>query len=221
MLCPVRLRASLLCLFLYSPLPFVCGPFSRFLQLRIAGFIHVEVGAKSGLADIHDNPAAAGIDLTDVTPFTPEWKWSLGAQYTAYLNDDVSLTPRFDMSYQDEVYSTGSNSDVSRIRAYTLANARVTLRDDANGWEAALQVTNLFDKYYITSIYDSYGRSGVAYGSPGHPREWALTVKQSFCAARPRSQDRADGEGASPGMRLFHIHAVKLTVARRPQLLEK
>jgi len=126
------------------------------------------------------NPAAAGIDLTDVTPFTPEWKWSLGAQYTAYLNDDVSLTPRFDMSYQDEVYSTGSNSDVSRIRAYTLANARVTLRDDANGWEAALQVTNLFDKYYITSIYDSYGRSGVAYGSPGHPREWALTVKKSF-----------------------------------------
>jgi iron complex outermembrane receptor protein len=127
------------------------------------------------------SPTAAGVDLSDVTPFTPTWKWSLGAQYTAYVNDDLSLTPRVDLSYQSKAYSTAENFAESMMRGYTLANARVTLRDEANGWEAALQVTNVFDKYYVTSIYySSPARANLAYGAPGHPREWALTVKKSF-----------------------------------------
>jgi len=126
------------------------------------------------------NPAAAGVDLSDVTPFTPEWKGSAGIQYTAWLDENNSLTPRFDISYQDHVFTTGTNSETSRIRSYTLANARLTWRNEDRGWEAALQVTNIFDKYYLTSIYDAAARSGVAYGSPGRPREWAVTLKKSF-----------------------------------------
>jgi len=127
------------------------------------------------------SPTAAGVDLGDVTPFTPTWKWSLGAQYTAYLSDDTSLTPRIDMSYQSKVYSTAENFAESMMRGYTVANARLTFRDEARGWEAALQVTNIFDKYYITSIYySSPARANLAYGAPGRPREWAVTVKKTF-----------------------------------------
>jgi len=119
-------------------------------------------------------------DTGNTAGFTPTWKWSVGAQYSFWLSDEHSLTPRFDISYQDKMYIGSNNSELSAIDSYALANARVTYRDEAHGWQLALEVTNLFDKYYFTSMYDAYARGGILYGSPGHPREWAVTVKKSF-----------------------------------------
>jgi len=125
---------------------------------------------------------AAGGDISvgNTAPFTPEWKWSLGAQYSLWINDDQSITPRFDVSYTDSVFVTSSNLERSRIDSYILANARLTYRNDDRGWEAALEVTNIFDKYYFRSIYDAWDRAGLISGSPGRPREWAVTVKKTF-----------------------------------------
>ena len=45
----------------------------------------------------------------------------------------------------------------------------------------ALEVTNLFDKYYYLTINDQ-STSGLGYtnAQPGRPREWAVTVKKNF-----------------------------------------
>ena len=133
-----------------------------------------------GLTELSPLAQGGDIKVGNTAPFTPEWKWSYGIQYTAYLTDSQTLTPRFDISYTSKVYTGSANLERSAIDGYALANARLTWRDEDKGWEAALEVTNVFDKYYFRSIYDAYDRAGFITGSPGHPREWALTVKKSF-----------------------------------------
>src|SRR6185312_7977354 len=45
----------------------------------------------------------------------------------------------------------------------------------------ALEVTNLFDKYYYYAKFDLTGAgAGAINGDPGRPREWAVTVKKTF-----------------------------------------
>ena len=68
-----------------------------------------------------------------------------------------------------------------RYDAYTLTNARLTWRSAKRDLSVALAVTNVFNKYYYTSKFDLTGAgAGVIAGSPGRPREWAVTVKKTF-----------------------------------------
>ena len=113
-------------------------------------------------------------------PYTPKWKWSAGAQYTLQLGGSQSITPRVDFSYTDKQYTNTNNLERSAIDSYSITNARLTWRNDEHNLEAALEVTNIFDKYYYTTIYDAYDRAGIISGSPGHPREWAVTLKKKF-----------------------------------------
>jgi iron complex outermembrane receptor protein len=68
----------------------------------------------------------------------------------------------------------------NHIDSYTLANARIWWDSEDTGWGFALEVLNLFDKYYLqTKVNDAYS-VGHVYGSPGKPRTWAVTVKKNF-----------------------------------------
>ncbi|HEY8509742.1 MAG TPA: TonB-dependent receptor, partial [Steroidobacteraceae bacterium] len=133
------------------------------------------------------DPAAGGPDrptgpqLDHRTPYTPEWKASLGIQYEIPLGGDLALIPRLDASYQGDMYSNATNAPSNLIESYTLANARLTLRNDARDLEIAAEVTNLFDKYYVlTNVDQSIGTAGLSNDQPGRPREWALTVTKRF-----------------------------------------
>ena len=120
-----------------------------------------------------------GPQLDDTTPYTPEWKWSIGAQYRIDLGSSGSLTPRIDASYQSDAYSNPANSVYELIPAQTVANARVTWRNAGGDLDIALEVTNLFDEYYTVTAYDS-SNAGFATMQPGRPREWAVSVKKRF-----------------------------------------
>ena len=62
-----------------------------------------------------------------------------------------------------------------------LANARLTWRNEDDDLEISAEVTNLFDKYYLLTVFDlTLAGTGWATGQPGRPREWALTVKKRF-----------------------------------------
>ncbi len=125
--------------------------------------------------------ASVGIALDDTTPFNPKWKWSLGVQYEVPLGTAGTLTPRFDLSYQSDVYSRIPNTALSLIPSYTLANGRLTYRDTSGDWEISAEVTNLFDKYYYLTSFDLVpAGAGVVAAQPGRPREWALSVKRNF-----------------------------------------
>jgi len=117
----------------------------------------------------------------DYPTFTPELKWSFGAQYEIDLGSAGSLTPRFDAAHQSEVFTNATNRPTNRIAPYTLANARLTWRNDEGDLAVSLEVTNLFDEYYFLTIFDQT-TAGVGYttGQPGRPREWAVSVKKEF-----------------------------------------
>ena len=116
-----------------------------------------------------------------VPPYTPSWKWAVGIQYEADLGSAGSLTPRFDASYQSQMWSNAVNLPTNHINGYTVANARLTWRNADKDLEVAFEVTNLFDKYYLLTSFDLTGAgAGIVSGQPGHPREWAVSVKKTF-----------------------------------------
>jgi len=122
-----------------------------------------------------------GPQYGDYAPYTPKWKWSLGIQYEIDLGDIGSLTPRVDGSYQSKVYTVSANRSSNRIDAYGVANARLTWRNKDEDLDVSLEVTNLFDEYYLLTLYDqTVGGQGYANGQPGRPREWAATVRKKF-----------------------------------------
>ncbi len=125
-----------------------------------------------------------GVSPSD-PPASPPWKFSVGAQYKIDLDKAGSLTPRFDVTYEDKKYGGPSVVNGERILnfvpAYTLANARITWQNADEDLDVSFEVTNLFDKYYLLSVLDLRGAGGgVRKGRPGNPREWAVTVKKKF-----------------------------------------
>ncbi len=115
------------------------------------------------------------------------WQWNLGAQYEADLGSSGSLTPRIDVNHQNRlpgnVLRPAPNSVASiygQVPGYTLANARLTWKNEDKDLDISLEVTNLFDRYYFPSKFDLSGLAGSVLGNPGRPREWALTVKKKF-----------------------------------------
>ena len=115
-------------------------------------------------------------------------KWSAGIQYDADLGKNGSITPRFDINYQsglvggDLAPAAGSPSALfGQVPGYTISNARLTWQNEKKDVSVALEVTNLFDKYYFVSKFDLTGAgAGAITGSPGRPREWGVTVKKKF-----------------------------------------
>lgn len=115
-------------------------------------------------------------------------QWSFGIQYRADLGTSGSITPRLDVIYQGDMNAqatvpvAGSPSDqFGRIPSYTLANGRVTWRNEDEDLSVSLEVTNIFDKYYFSNIFDLVGAgAGTISGSIGRPREWAVSVKKTF-----------------------------------------
>jgi len=122
-----------------------------------------------------------GPQFGDYAPYTPKWKWSVGAQYEVSLGDGGSLTPRRDATHQGAVYTSSANRSSNRIESYTGANARLTWRNSDEDLEIAAEVTNLFDEYYFLTVNDqTIGSQGYAIAQPGRPREWAVSVKKIF-----------------------------------------
>ena len=128
------------------------------------------------------DPAVTGTTLDDPLAGSPKWKWTLGAQYEIPLGSAGWLTPRFDASYQDKIY-TGFKylGDPQYIGSYTLVNARLTWQNPDKDLSVSLEGTNLFDKYYYVTLFDLRAAgAGLDKAQPGRPREWAVTVKKSF-----------------------------------------
>jgi iron complex outermembrane receptor protein len=124
--------------------------------------------------------AATGVGLSNVTPYTPKSKWSLGAQYEIALASAGSLTPRLDVGSQSKMYTDALNNADGLIDSYTLLNARVTWQSPDKDWQASLECQNLGDKLYYVSKTSGAPVNGDTFGAPGMPRTVMFTVKRSF-----------------------------------------
>ena len=147
------------------------------------------------------NFAATGVSIDAVPPYSPKWKWNIGVQYAFDLPAGGSITPRVDVAYQSDIFTTATNTPLDqdpskqvitvdgsghavnhpdRISGYALANARITWRNDGGDWQTSLEVTNFTNKLYYTTYFDQAEAVGYLAGQPAMGREWALSVKKTF-----------------------------------------
>lgn len=148
---------------------------TRSLSVDASGsFLHFNYTSLSPLA------IGSGITPGMTTPFAPRWKYSVGAQYEAFLGNLGSLTPRLDLSHQDSFYGGAINAIYNHLRGYTLLNAHLTWRDSNDSWQVALEAKNLTDKLYYYGYFDNRSSSQTVLGEPAPPREWAVSLRHNF-----------------------------------------
>jgi iron complex outermembrane receptor protein len=118
----------------------------------------------------------------------PEWNASAGIQYQISLGNAGTLTPRIDAFYQSH-RTNGSVNLPQRdpdwiVPSYTIYNARLTYESPSGDWQVALSGTNVFDKLYWQQLGAATTAAGTPAdaraGTPGRPREWAVTVRKHF-----------------------------------------
>ncbi|MEI9852368.1 MAG: TonB-dependent receptor [Sphingomonas sp.] len=130
-------------------------------------------------------PAVGGTITAGSPIVSPEVQGSAGIQYDFDLGDSGTLTPRFDLAYRGRTLAStvlnAVNPAFEYFPKYALGNARLTWRNAGRDLELALEVTNVFDKYYSPFRFDAvYAFAGTAYAQVGRPREWRVTVKKDF-----------------------------------------
>jgi len=93
--------------------------------------------------------------------FSPKWSYNFGVQYEAWLNDDVSLTPRLNYAYVGPRWTNlFYDPQLDYLKGRGLLSAQLTLR--YQDWEIEGYATNLSNKKYVS------GQSGNSefYGAP-------------------------------------------------------
>ncbi len=128
----------------------------------------------------YKDTGASGLSLSAITPFTPELTYSFGAQYDVPIMDKGKVSFRFDGSYQSHIYTEAFNTPESRTAGHFLGNARITYNGPDDKWQMALEVENVFNKYYYLTKSDVTKSLGLITAQPGMPRTWAVTVKRNF-----------------------------------------
>jgi iron complex outermembrane receptor protein len=139
-------------------------------------------GALSYIDFQYDAASVAGAGLTgnEITPYTPEWTWSVAAQYDHEFSSGALGSIRLDGAYQSSMFTDTFNTVWSEIDGYFLANGRIAFTDPDDKWTMELRVDNIFDKYYFLSVSDVTRSLGLSTGVPGLPRTWRVAVERRF-----------------------------------------
>jgi iron complex outermembrane recepter protein len=125
--------------------------------------------------------ASASILPSFDLPYMPGHKAAIGAQYEVNLANGSRIVPRMDWSFQSAIFTNGNNQLTNRIGGYGLVNARIVWSNADDDLDVALEATNLTDKYYFLSRLDQVvGGGRHTDGTPGRPREFAVTIKKKF-----------------------------------------
>jgi iron complex outermembrane receptor protein len=134
------------------------------------------------------SPTQIGYQDTSAFTTQPKINMSAGLQYGIPLGSAGTLTPRIDAFYQS--HRTNGPANLPQrdpqwiIGGYTLLNARLSYDTREGNWEVALIGTNLSNKLYWQQLGAATTATGAVTdaraGTPGRPREWALTVKKTF-----------------------------------------
>ena len=92
---------------------------------------------------------------------SPEWTITLGAQYTWFMDNGMSLTARADYYWQDEFFSTTFNRPQDKFDSWDIVNLQATLTGRDDRWYVRAFVQNLEDEDNITGTYQTDPSSGL------------------------------------------------------------
>jgi outer membrane receptor protein involved in Fe transport len=138
------------------------------LQAGAAGQIAAVNPALAALQPLLDSFGAFSIadgvpvDLSgNELPLAPDYKISVGGQYTADFDNGMSLILRADYSLTGQQYARSFNRPVDRIETFGIANAQVQLNGSDDRWFVRAFIQNIFDNDAITGHYLTDPSSGL------------------------------------------------------------
>jgi outer membrane receptor protein involved in Fe transport len=94
-------------------------------------------------------------------PQAPQYKFSVGAQYTLAIGDDMTLVPRVDIAHTGESYGNIFNGAINRVPSFTVVNAQATFTGKDDKWYVRAFVQNLTNNSAVTGLYVTDQSSGL------------------------------------------------------------
>ncbi len=128
------------------------------------------------------NPAAGLQDLSgNSLARTPEWKFSVGAQYEWSLGNVGSLLARIDYSWVDEQWFRPQNRDIDRASPYHKTNARLSWASVDESWQVSAFVDNIENDDIANNQSQSSGFLGHEYVATYQPpRTYGVKFEYTF-----------------------------------------
>ncbi|MES2495936.1 MAG: TonB-dependent receptor [Pseudomonadota bacterium] len=143
-------------------------------RLRLSGNLSVQDAA-------YDEGRLPNGQALDRIPFAPSYTALIEGEYTV----PTALGPlSFQAEYQlrGRTYLTTNNDPDGRVGAYGLVNLRLALASDTDRWRIALYGKNVFDKTYMTRLFDLYDNTlnGQKLITLGAPATYGVEFKIAF-----------------------------------------
>jgi outer membrane receptor protein involved in Fe transport len=114
-------------------------------------------------------------------PQAPNFKWSVGAQYTGEFDNGMSIVPRVDLIYTGDSYGNIFNGRVNKVKGYSQINAQLQLNGVNDRWFARAWIQNLTNNNAITGLYVTDQSSGLFTNVfTLEPRRYGLTAGFKF-----------------------------------------
>ena len=145
-----------------------------------ASTIDAQITQSSAVASTHDGLTYSFDGLRRVN--APKFSYTALARYETDIGG-LESSAQMSWSWHSALVtrdSQGSAIDYGMLRqdGYGLAQARVAIGKEAQGWEVSLLVDNLFDKTYnLRVLNDDLGSTASL---PGRPRSWMLSASFRF-----------------------------------------
>jgi iron complex outermembrane receptor protein len=144
------------------------------LQMDVnLAYLESDIGPFAGVTDPFTGMPTdrSGIEF----PYLSNFSGNVGVSYDFRVGQNLTLTPRFDLAYQEGSQSKLWDTPLVTLKSRTLANVNVALTPDTGKWSATFWMTNAFDREYIAAI-QNLGTLRYA----GRPREYGLRLKYNF-----------------------------------------
>ncbi|MBB4614894.1 TonB-dependent receptor [Novosphingobium taihuense] len=127
-----------------------------------------------------DPVAAKFIDLKGYAlQNAPKWASTLGANFTHAFADDSSIVADVSWMYTGQKFYTAVvNTPRSSVQPTYYVDALLTYYGPEKRYSIGLWGKNLFDKRYISTVYDSPGYMGIVGYAP--PRQFGVSAGYNF-----------------------------------------
>lgn len=136
----------------------ICGALAGFLNGFAPGAY--QIGATP--LGVPTLPEGVEVDLSGNELLnSPNWKFSVGAQYEIELANGWRVTPRADVNFTGEAFGTNFNTTNDKLSSYEIVNAQLTINSPDDRYFIRGFVSNLFDNQAITGLYVTDPASGL------------------------------------------------------------
>jgi iron complex outermembrane receptor protein len=129
---------------------------------------------------------AVGLTVCDLTGSqvvgAPKWIASTSVGYEHPVASGLQAFGGVDYSWRSSYFGSADNSELARVKAYSLLNVRAGVSGDwgTNRWTASVWATNLTDKIYTMGGLSAASGTLQYAEFPGNPRAIGATLRLDF-----------------------------------------